>query len=319
MLYMKIYAPSYYGKFKCIADKCKHSCCVGWEIDIDEESLERYKRIEGEFGERIRKNISFNAETPHFITDNNEKCPFLNECGLCDMITELGEDSLCEICAMHPRFRNFFTDREEIGLGLCCEAAAELLLSERDNVVLVELEGSDEFDEEPDGEEKEFFAERERILEMIQDRSIPVFRRLLKVCEMLGAGLDSVSAETVARLFPSLEYMNEEFGIKLFYVFMKNDAVEVNEEWEIPLEQLAVYFIMRHTAEGLYGGDLPERVAFCALCVEAVYRVTVERMKEEGIPFFEALCDTARLFSSEIEYSTDNTETLLEAIAGFNN
>ena len=311
---MKVYAPSYYGKFKCIADKCKHSCCVGWEIDIDEESLERYKRIEGEFGERIRKNISFNAEAPHFITDNNEKCPFLNECGLCDMITELGEDSLCEICAVHPRFRNFFSDRIEIGLGLSCEAAAEIVLSETEKTSLVEIEGSDDLEEEPDGDEKEFFAERDRILEVIQDRSIPVFRRLIKVCEMLGASLESVSAETVARLFPPLEYMNEDFGIKLFYVFMKNDAVDVNEEWELPLEQLAVYFIMRHTADGLYGGDLPERVAFSALCVEAVYRVAVDRMREEGIGFFEALCDTARVFSSEIEYSTENVDTLIDNI-----
>ena len=108
---MKTYAPDYYGKFKCIADKCKHSCCVGWEIDIDEESLERYNLIEGEFGERIRKNIAYNAESPHFITDESEKCPFLNRYGLCDMITELGEESLCEICAVHPRFRNFFSDR----------------------------------------------------------------------------------------------------------------------------------------------------------------------------------------------------------------
>ena len=311
---MKVYAPSYYGKFKCIADKCKHSCCVGWEIDIDEESLERYKRIEGEFGERIRKNISFNAEAPHFITDNNEKCPFLNECGLCDMITELGEDSLCEICAVHPRFRNFFSDRIEIGLGLSCEAAAEIVLSETEKTSLVEIEGSDDLEEEPDGDEKEFFAERDRILEVIQDRSIPVFRRLIKVCEMLGASLESVSAETVARLFPSLEYMNEDFGIRLFYVFMRNDAVDVNEEWELPLEQLAVYFIMRHTADGLYGGDLPERVAFSALCVEAVYRVAVDRMREEGIGFFEALCDTARVFSSEIEYSTENVDTLIDNI-----
>ena len=31
---MKLYAPKYYNEFKCIADKCTHSCCVGWEIDM---------------------------------------------------------------------------------------------------------------------------------------------------------------------------------------------------------------------------------------------------------------------------------------------
>ena len=32
--------PDYYSAFRCIAGACKHSCCIGWEIDIDEESLE---------------------------------------------------------------------------------------------------------------------------------------------------------------------------------------------------------------------------------------------------------------------------------------
>ena len=32
--------PNYYDKFKCIADRCKHSCCIGWEIDIDDDTME---------------------------------------------------------------------------------------------------------------------------------------------------------------------------------------------------------------------------------------------------------------------------------------
>ncbi len=309
---MKVYAPNYYDKFKCIADKCKHSCCVGWEIDIDEESLERYKRLEGEFGERVRKNISFNAESPHFITDNNEKCPFLNERGLCDMINELGEESLCEICAVHPRFRNFYSDRVEIGLGLCCEAAAELVLSYTDKIVLTETEESDTEVEEASAEEIEFFALRERLLRMVQDRGVSIFKKLVNAEKEFGVTTASVSAEAVARLFASLEYMCEDFGSKLYLAFMKNENTDVQEDWEIPLEQLAVYFIMRHTADGIYGCDTAERVALCSLCVEAVYRVCIERMKEEGMSFFEALCDTARIFSSEIEYSTENVDRILE-------
>lgn len=312
---MKIYAPEYYEKFKCIADRCKHSCCVGWEIDIDEESLQRYSAIEGEFGERLRKNISFNADCPHFITDNNEKCPFLNERGLCDIITELGEEALCEICDAHPRFRNFYSDRVEIGLGLCCEAAAELVLSYTDKVVLTETEESDADAEEASAEEIEFFALRKRLLQIVQDRSAPIFERLESAEKVLGVSSDYASAEAIARLFASLEYMCDDFGSKLCLTFMKNENTLVREDWEIPLEQLAVYFIMRYTADGIYGGDLAERVAFCSLCVEAVYRVCVERMKEEGASFFESLCDTARIFSSEIEYSTENVDRILEFLS----
>lgn len=309
---MKVYAPDYYGKFKCIADRCKHNCCIGWEIDIDEETLERYKRVEGVLGERVRKNIAYNADVPHFITDNSEKCPFLNDCGLCDIITELGEDALCEICTYHPRFRNFFSDRVEIGLGLCCEAAAELVLSCADKVELIELEESDAEDEEAMAEEIEFFALRERLIRIAQDRSVTIFERLTSAQKEFGVSCQPFGAEAIARLFASLEYMCEEFGARLFHAFMKNENTAVQDDWEIPLEQLAIYFIIRHTADGIYGGDLAERVAFCALCVEAIYRLCLERMKEEELSFFDALCDTARIFSSEIEYSTENVDRILE-------
>ena len=125
---MKLIAPSYYKKFKCIADKCKNSCCVGWEIDVDAETDAFYQSVGGELGKRLAENIDRSGEIPHFKLCDGERCPFLNKNGLCDVITELGEGALCQICADHPRYRNFYSDRTEIGLGLCCEAAAELIL-----------------------------------------------------------------------------------------------------------------------------------------------------------------------------------------------
>jgi lysine-N-methylase len=32
---MKLIAPDTYPEFCCIADRCRHSCCIGWEIDVD--------------------------------------------------------------------------------------------------------------------------------------------------------------------------------------------------------------------------------------------------------------------------------------------
>ena len=49
--------PDYYKKFKCIADKCKHSCCIGWEIDIDEHTYNKYMNIKNEFGNKLKNNI----------------------------------------------------------------------------------------------------------------------------------------------------------------------------------------------------------------------------------------------------------------------
>lgn len=114
---MKLIAPEYYTKFHCIADKCRHSCCVGWGIAIDPDKLVYYRSIEGEFGARLQKGIAEADDAAQFILDDEERCPFLNRTGLCDMITALGEDALCQICRDHPRFRNFYADRTEIGWG----------------------------------------------------------------------------------------------------------------------------------------------------------------------------------------------------------
>ena len=55
---MKLRVPDYYDEFQCIADKCSDNCCIGgWEIDIDEDTYERYQQMSGETGEKLRSSI----------------------------------------------------------------------------------------------------------------------------------------------------------------------------------------------------------------------------------------------------------------------
>ena len=137
---MNVYAPQYYAQFHCLADRCRHTCCAGWEIDIDEESLARYRAMSGAFGQRLNAAISL-EDTPHFQLDADERCPMLNRDNLCDLIIACGEGALCQICADHPRFRSFWSDREELGLGMVCEAAARLILTQTEPMQLVRIAG----------------------------------------------------------------------------------------------------------------------------------------------------------------------------------
>ena len=139
--------PDYYPLFRCIADRCRHNCCIGWEIDVDGDSLAAYDQIGGEMGERLHKCIDRSGEMPHFILDEHERCPFLNGKNLCDLILYGGEGMLCQICTDHPRYRSFFSERTEIGVGLCCEEAARLILTKPEKTTLV-VTGEGELDEE---------------------------------------------------------------------------------------------------------------------------------------------------------------------------
>ena len=83
MLYVK---PDYYDKFSCIADKCEATCCAGWQIVIDEETLEKYHKYEGAFGNRLANSIDWREGV--FKQYEDKRCAFLDENNLYDSAWE---------------------------------------------------------------------------------------------------------------------------------------------------------------------------------------------------------------------------------------
>ena len=120
---MKLTYPDYYLAFRCSASGCEDNCCIGWEIDIDERAYADYMARGGVFGQRLRGSIA-QGEAPHFLLQE-ERCPFLNEQNLCDIILNLGESALCEICTQHPRFHEWFGDIKAVSYTHLYNAEAE--------------------------------------------------------------------------------------------------------------------------------------------------------------------------------------------------
>ena len=183
---MLLRVPDFYDSFHCIADKCTDTCCVGWEIDIDDTSAKRYAKVKGEFGKMLRENI----EDGHFKLLAGDRCPFLRQDGLCDMICHLGEDYLCDICREHPRFVEVYGDIMEKGIGLCCEEGVRLLLecnsTASSPIAFVEREIDDEPDDIPDDaiEARDaIFEEREHLFAILADHSKPLNERLIDLLD----------------------------------------------------------------------------------------------------------------------------------------
>ncbi len=128
--------PDFYDRFRCRAAACRHSCCKGWEIDIDENTLELYRSLSGTWREKTDAAVVCDEYGAHFRLTEEERCPFLQQDGLCELIRALGEDALCDICALHPRFYELAGPYELAGLGLSCEAVCDLLLSEEGELTL---------------------------------------------------------------------------------------------------------------------------------------------------------------------------------------
>lgn len=122
--------PSFYDGFACKAQNCRHSCCRGWEIDVDEDTAALYEAMPGALGKELRTALTDEGGARHFRLDGEGNCPFLRRDGLCRVILSCGEDALCDICALHPRFFEEIGGFELAGLGLSCEKSCELLLAE---------------------------------------------------------------------------------------------------------------------------------------------------------------------------------------------
>lgn len=234
---MLLRTPLFYSQFQCIAGKCTDTCCVGWEIDVDEMTLNKYKglaetnELAGNCSDNTKdvpeearvvfaRNVLKNIKDGHFILKPGDRCPFLKENGLCEMICNLGcngtdldengESILCDICREHPRFVEVYGDIMEKGLGLCCEEAARLLLTSgttsashpeeqsdegsSNALPLVESEIAEEPDEMPDGAEEArdaIFEERETIFAILNNKSIPLNERLIEILDFAVAVSDN--------------------------------------------------------------------------------------------------------------------------------
>lgn len=310
---MKIYAPDYYNNFSCISKDCKHNCCIGWEIDIDEKTLEIYKNTNTDFGKRIMGNIEKSDDCSHFILSNDERCPFLNEDNLCDIILNLGEASLCQICSDHPRFRNFFNFRTEVGLGLCCEEAGRIILTNKEKVSFIEI-ANDEKEECFSEDEEIFFDFRNSLINIIQDRSIAIDKRIFNILTKYKISFPYNTPKLWAKFFSSLEQLDLNWGKMLLKLEKEQGALLSNPDFEIEAEQLLVYFIYRHLADGLYDGNLKERIAFSILSVMMIDFVLSSQFKSRGYIKTEDIIEISRIYSSEIEYSEENINTILSIL-----
>jgi len=309
---MKFIAPDYYEEFKCIADKCRHNCCIGWEIDIDEDTYEYYCSLGGELGEKLKKNISVSESGACFVLDEAESCPFLCENGLCELITALGEGALCQICADHPRFRTYLSDRTEIGLGLCCEAAARLILTNENKTVLKALSDDGET-EALEPFEAECLAQREHIFDLLQNREITIEQRVEALLSEYNAELPEFDGESLFKLYSSLERLDARWDERL-YLLKDSDKSCQGEPLRIDkvYEQLLVYFIYRHFLDAALDGKERECVRFAAVSYKVIQSISEKNSIKNGTPLLEDIIETARAYSSEIEYSEENTELLFE-------
>ena len=300
---MRTYTTSEYKEFRCLAGQCLHTCCAGWEIDIDPETMSRYRLIGGLFGSRLQQAIDSSGGQPVFRMDADGRCPMLRKDGLCEIYRRLGPEALCQICADHPRYRNFSESRIETGLGLCCEAEAWRIVSMKSPLSVIMLE-EDDAQKDPNEDEADLFALRDALMEAVQEEGSWTQRlsRVMAMCDLTVLP----DPDDVIALMNSLEVLDDAWP----GILRRADSLAVPPEWDAPAGRIAAALLFRHVAGCLEDGRLRARILFALSGASLIRSLAAGRDPAD----LHMLADTARMFSAEIEYSEENMDAVLESM-----
>lgn len=136
---MKVLKPFYYDDFKCIAGDCIDNCChVEWEISIDKKTYKKYRKLKGQWGNKINNNIGrirSNISDLRYgkIKLKDKGCSLLDEKGLCTIHANLGVGYLCNTCKVYPREITKFGEIYERNLFMSCPEVARYFVRHKEN------------------------------------------------------------------------------------------------------------------------------------------------------------------------------------------
>lgn len=323
--------PSFYDDFHCKAGACTDSCCIGWEIDIDDETAGRYRQVPGKFGEVLRENITVSEEgVPCFRLTADERCAFLQRDGLCRIYRELGKDSLCEICREHPRFYSFLADRTECGLGLCCEEACALLLNKEPMALVTEDDGV------PcgtDDDEQFLLSVREMLFGILADRNTPLRERIRQLLQTAECAQKQHFPDLQTEAFPFDGQTLFDFTVRTF-----RETEPIDDAWtdyinrlagekdqilqtaalssdETVYEKLLGYLLYRYFVEHSLEIPMTRVLHFCLVNLAFLLLCDGKTIREKnGISLSDRI-DNIKRWSKQTEYSEENIEFLYRAIA----
>ncbi len=226
---MEYRIPHYFNDFKCTAAECEDTCCAGWAIMIDEETLEKYEKAEGEFGNRLKNSIDWKEGS---FLQHNKKCAFLNEQNLCDIHLEAGEHMLCDTCRNYPRHREEFEGVREGSLSLSCIEAAKIILSCTEPVQFITMK-DDEKDEEFEDYDYLLYTKlmdaREKILKLLQDRDVDILIRINMVLDFADKLQQLLDQEKVCDMDETIEKFGSMEQMLAFQKIVQASAVGPNE------------------------------------------------------------------------------------------
>ena len=311
---MKLVKPRYYDRFQCIAGACPDSCCKDWTVAVDADSAARYRALPGPLGDRLRQVLrEEDGDTVMAIQDG--RCPMWRSDGLCRIHAELGEAALCRTCADFPRLTHDYGNFVLLQLELSCPVAAKLILEGDDAPVIEDIPGGEAPDYDTIAMES-LQKTRQQALELLADRARPVNEALALLllfgyaaqAELDGGDPAVIAAKSDLEQARCFAGKGDAAALLAFYegLALLTDRWHArlrapeNGNWPEDLRAIARYFVDRYWLQAVSDYDLAARVKLIVCSCLVIKLLGGD------------LCQTAQLYSKEIENDADNIDAILD-------
>lgn len=329
--------PEYFERFRCIGGSCPDTCCAGWEVDIDPDSTEYYKAVEGEFGDRLRKHICEENGERFFPLTSENRCPFLNKKNLCDIYSNLGEESLCQTCTEYPRYFMDIGNYEQMDMSLSCMELGRIFYTETGRIEYIRSENDAEGDiitPEEQGTLIEVMALRNQCISVMQD-STDGFSEKLKtvralISEAEGEDPDEKDRKrsflkedyvALTKLLESMDSISLEWSEKLSaYKKISASSKELSkmetfasdnaENLDIWMSKTAVYFIFRYLIDTCLDGDPEVELCLIHRSLKLIYFMLFAEWLSKGSLDVSDMIYVSHLYSKQVEHDDGNIEKI---------
>lgn len=237
---MKYLFTDIYLDFNCIGSKCVNTCCAGWTITVDNKTYKMYEKLECKQKDWILNNINYNNNGFYEITKKEDgRCPFLNECNLCDIILTLSDEYISDTCKTYPRRMDVYNDMVIGTVVMSCPEVTRLIIEKKEAMQFIFHE-----DDIKNGEEYSWNLYNQLInglvtaVDILQDKKLLLEEKyllLLLMLEEMQVKIDQEQIDNISYIIKKYKNKNERITIvnRLKNIF----SMEI-DSWKIMQENL---------------------------------------------------------------------------------
>lgn len=284
-----------YDKFKCIADKCKFTCCKGWDINVDTNTYNKWKE---------KSELNYLLDNVRFIKSNGENsylikketrgaCPLLSDEGLCNIVINHGEEYLSSTCKSFPRIENDFEDVKELTLSCSCPEVVNIISNMKEKIY---IESNEELSYIEDLGSLQI---REALVNILQKEDITLENKLILSYNILFNILNSDDLDYEALIEFLENYKSEKYIKEESNKYRSNENMD-NKKYLKEINSLFIDIIENYRNVPLFNEDLTDIYKFAEeINIEKIFNNwrEVKDLFKEYDPLMEN-CIVSKVLSS---------------------